>query len=253
TTGFRIRRRVVTMTCTSWMKRSNCRRMTCLSGSASMRALNHLTSPPAKKCSPAPLMTTTRTASSAPARSTTCERASTMSRLRALSAFGRLSVMVQMPSWVSTSTVSLGEVTPPSGMESLLFSWVERAHEGRHGAADVVGAVLLDKMDAVDRHLVLVRPGAADLALAADQDRAGLGVDEQLRHRAGGEPRAVLRDDLDHVRRLAGDRNLARPGQGRPPRFARLGERPAIGVVLLGRQRAQDRGGQDALDEDVLL
>jgi hypothetical protein len=36
-------------------------------------------------------------------------------------------------------------------------------------------------MAALDRDLGLVQKAAAELALSADQDRAGLGVDEQLR------------------------------------------------------------------------
>ena len=46
---------------------------------------------------------------------------------------------------------------------------------------DLIGSVLLDEVAALDRDLGLVREAAAELALSADQDRARLGVDEQLR------------------------------------------------------------------------
>jgi hypothetical protein len=61
---------------------------------------------------------------------------------------------------------------------------------------------------------------AAELALRADQDRAGLRVDEELRHVAPREPVGVGLHDRDHVRRLAIQRHLARPGERRAARLA---------------------------------
>ena len=57
--------------------------------------------------------------------------------------------------------------------------------------ADLVGAVLLDEVVAGDGDLGLVGPRPAELALGADEDRAGLGVHEQLRHVRGDEPVGV--------------------------------------------------------------
>ena len=71
------------------------------------------------------------------------------------------------------------------------------------------------------RHLRLVRPAAAKLALAADEDRAGIGVDEQLGHVACGKPGGIVLDRLHHVVRFALDRDHARPGERRAAVLAR--------------------------------
>ena len=44
------------------------------------------------------------------------------------------------------------------------------AHEVSHGAANRIGAVLLEKMATFHRHFGLVRPGTAKLPLPADQN-----------------------------------------------------------------------------------
>src|SRR5437868_13351179 len=61
-------------------------------------------------------------------------------------------------------------------------------HEIRDRLPDLVRRVLLDEMEAVHCHLGLVRPGATQLALAPDQDRARIGIDEQLRDAGLREP-----------------------------------------------------------------
>ena len=66
-------------------------------------------------------------------------------------------------------------------------------------------------MDALDRNLGLIRPGAADLALAANQDCARLGVNKQFVHIALGEPLPVRLYDGNDIRRFALYRNLAGP------------------------------------------
>ena len=99
---------------------------------------------------------------------------------------------------------------------------------------------------------VLVRPGAADFALAADEDRAGIGVDEQLRHIGFGEPGRIVLDHLHDIGRLALDRDLARPGERRAAALAGLKERPAVFGHLFVGELAQHRAGQHALDEHVL-
>src|SRR5581483_5229299 len=60
---------------------------------------------------------------------------------------------------------------------------LQRPGEGGHGGADLVGRVLLDEVQTGHRDFGLVGPAAAELPLLADQDRAWLGVDEQLRGR----------------------------------------------------------------------
>jgi bifunctional non-homologous end joining protein LigD len=57
----------------------------------------------------------------------------------------------------------------------------DTAHEVGHRAANLIGAVLLEKMAPFHRHFDLVCPGAAKLTLPADQDRAWISVDEKLR------------------------------------------------------------------------
>ena len=63
-------------------------------------------------------------------------------------------------------------------------------------------------MQALHGDLGLVAPGAADFALAPDQDRAGLGVDEQLRH-------VRRREDFGKVARVV----YNRLEQGMPLQF----------------------------------
>ena len=108
-------------------------------------------------------------------------------------------------------------------------------------------------MAALDGDLGLVRPAAADLALAPSEDRAGLGVDEELGHVARGEPLGVGLDGAHDVGRLAVDRDLARPGERRATVFAGRREGLAIDRHLGVGEAAQHRAGQHALDEDVLL
>ena len=73
-------------------------------------------------------MTTTRTASSTLISAATCFSARAMSGLMALSDFGRLRVMRQTPSAVSTTRVSLGEVAIgeffPLGNGSYNLRWL---------------------------------------------------------------------------------------------------------------------------------
>ena len=54
-----------------------------------------------------------------------------------------------------------------------------------------------------DGHLPLVRPGAAELAGTADEQRAGLGGDQQLGQRASSQPGPVTLHDLGDIRGLA--------------------------------------------------
>src|SRR5208282_6911917 len=92
-------------------------------------------------------------------------------------------------------------------------------------ASDLVRRIFLDKVNALDRDLALIRPSPAILALRAGEDRAGLGVDEQLRRRALLEPFRIAVSDSDDIRGFALERNFARPRERRAPRFARLRKR----------------------------
>ena len=90
----------------------------------------------------------------------------------------------------------------------------------------------LDEVQPLHGDLLLLRPRAAELALRADEDRAGLRVDEELRHRAVRQPFRIRVHDRDDVRGLAIDRNLARPCERRPAGFAGLAIRRAVRRVL---------------------
>ena len=63
---------------------------------------------------------------------------------------------------------------------------------------------------------------------------------------------AVVGHDRHDIGGFAVDRDLAGPRQGRSASFSRIGERAAVLVHLGVAQRAQDRTGQDPLDEHVL-
>src|SRR2546428_13188914 len=82
-------------------------------------------------------------------------------------------------------------------------------------AADVGRRVLLDEVRAPDGDLLLVGPVAAELALSADEDGAGLRIDEELRHGAHAQPRRVARDDAGDVGGNAPAWGLPRPRPGR--------------------------------------
>src|SRR5260370_38091897 len=90
----------------------------------------------------------------------------------------------------------------------------------REGGADFVRRILLDKVQALDRDLALIRPFAAEVALTTGQDRARLGIDEELGHGASAEPLRVFAHDRNDVGGLAVNRNLARPRERRWARFA---------------------------------
>ena len=49
------------------------------------------------------------------------------------------------------------------------------------GGADFVGRIFLDEVVAGDGDLGYVRPATHEVALAADEDGAGVGIDEKLR------------------------------------------------------------------------
>src|SRR5580704_17841555 len=109
-------------------------------------------------------------------------------------------------------------------------------------AADLGSRILLDEMAAADRDLRLVMPAAAEFARRPGQDRTRLGVDKQLRHLVLRHPFGIGGDQGDDICRLAVDRDLARPGEGRPALFAGW-ERPPVFGHLGRLQLAQDRGG----------
>src|SRR5216684_1628839 len=67
----------------------------------------------------------------------------------------------------------------------------QAADEIRHGSADLGRAVFLNEMDTFHRDLRLVRPRAAEVALPAVVEGAGLGVDIELAHLALCEPAGV--------------------------------------------------------------
>jgi len=62
----------------------------------------------------------------------------------------------------------------------------------REGGADLVRRILPDKVQALGRDFAPIRPFAAKVALAPGQDRAGLGVDEELGNGASAEPLRVF-------------------------------------------------------------
>src|SRR5690606_40770655 len=93
----------------------------------------------------------------------------------------------------------------------------------------------------------------AEFALGADQDGAGFGIDEELRHLVPGHPARIVCGNLDDIGRLAAERNLTWPGERRTPVLARFAERAPIDVHLLRRHLAYHRARQYRFDEEVFL
>ena len=106
-------------------------------------------------------------------------------------------------------------------------------HELRDGNADLVGAVLLDEMHSTDGGLGQVRPGADEVADAAVDDGAWVGIDEQFGHIAFGQPAAVVVDHRRDVGGLAVDWDVAWSGQRWPAGFACFDERLPVVVHFL--------------------
>src|SRR5260370_11657290 len=84
----------------------------------------------------------------------------------------------------------------------------QAADEIRHGSADLGRAVFLNEMDAFHRDLRLVRPRPAELSCAALYEHPRVGVDKQLRYRAGGQPLRVGRDPRRDISRLPVQRHF---------------------------------------------
>ena len=126
-------------------------------------------------------------------------------------------------------------------------------HELRDGNADLVGAVLLDEMHSTDGGLGQVRPGADEVADAAVDDGAWVGIDEQFGHIAFGQPAAVVVDHRRDVGGLAVDWDVAWSGQRWPAGFACVDERLPVVVHFFVAELALHPCGQHCLDEGVLL
>src|SRR3954454_4024347 len=105
-------------------------------------------------------------------------------------------------------------------------------HEGGDGLPDLVRRVLLDEMRSADRDLLLIRPPPAALPLRSGEDRARLGVHEQLRHVAPRQPLRVVLHDAHDVLRLAVYRELPRPCERRAAELTRLEVWSAVDVHL---------------------
>src|SRR5258708_13725114 len=104
-------------------------------------------------------------------------------------------------------------------------------------------------MHALDGHLPLIRPRSAELALRADQNSAGVGVDEQLRKRTLREPLRIIFGDFSYIFRLAFNRNFARPREHRAARLARPSVRFSLYFHFPIAKFSDDATGQNSFDE----
>src|SRR5262245_21648332 len=94
----------------------------------------------------------------------------------------------------------------PGGVRSPVFvlrcgprCGTKSVHPILERSPDLVRRILLDIVNALHAHLTLIRPGPAELARTAGEQRSGFGCDEEFRHRALFEPRTVAlyrRDDI---------------------------------------------------------
>src|SRR6516162_8512954 len=127
------------------------------------------------------------------------------------------------------------------------------AHEVGDRLADLMGAVFLDEMAPLHRHFGLVRPGAANFPLPADQDRAWVCINKELRNMGLGKPGRIVFNHLHYIRGLALDRNHAWPCKRGPAVLARISEGPAVSGHLLLTEPAYDGAGQHPFNEYVLF
>src|SRR5260370_28513615 len=80
-------------------------------------------------------------------------------------------------------------------------------------------------MKPLDGHFGLIRPDAAKLSLATNQDRTGIRIDEELWKLGLGKPGAIVFDHLDHIGGFTLHPNHSRPSQRRPAAFPPAGKR----------------------------
>ena len=74
-----------------------------------------------------------------------------------------------------------------------------RLEEFYDSFANFLGRVFLDEMQTFHRYFLLIRPGAAEFALLADEDRPRIGIDEQFGNGARREPFAIVINDGHNI------------------------------------------------------
>src|SRR5262249_49031367 len=126
-------------------------------------------------------------------------------------------------------------------------------HEVGDRLADLAGAVFLDKMAPLHRHFGLVRPGAANSPLPADQDRAWVCINKELRNIGLGKPGRIVFHHLHHIRGLALDRNHPWPCKRRPAVLAQSSEGLTVSGHFLLTELAYDGARQHSFNEHVLF
>src|SRR6516225_787499 len=108
-------------------------------------------------------------------------------------------------------------------------------------------------MQTLDGDLTLIWQSSAEFAQTPADARSGIAVDEQLRQgSARAQPLRILLDDRDDVRRLALDRQFARPCQRRDPSFT-IAIGRAVSLHLFIAELAKHAGGQDDVHEEILV
>ena len=129
-------------------------------------------------------------------------------------------------------TIWHGDATALSEIRQQFGERVAGLENSPYGAAGILLQLLAGTLDhtlhGLDLALDELRarldkdPSAAEFALRADQDCARLGVDKELGDVVLGHPVGVGPDPLDNRKRLSVDRDLARPGERRPPVLPRV-------------------------------
>src|SRR5260370_40982232 len=106
--------------------------------------------------------------------------------------------------------------------------------------ADLRTRIFLDEMASLDGDFGLMEPFATEFALSSYEDRARSGIDEQLWDIVLRHPVGIGAHQPYDRRRRPIDRDLAGPGERRPPVLARLGKGAPILLHLARLQLAQD-------------
>src|ERR1700739_3234568 len=115
---------------------------------------------------------------------------------------------------------------------------------GSNGPGAFRPGILLDEMAARHGHFRLIAPAAAELALVSDQNGAGIGIDELFRDVVLSHPTGIGGTQLGNRGGLPVDRDLARPGQGRPAILPRARKGMPVFFISAGPRRRKIEAGR---------
>src|SRR5260370_8942928 len=108
-------------------------------------------------------------------------------------------------------------------------------------------------MKPLDGHFGLIRPDAAKLSLATNQDRTGIRIDEELWKLGLGKPGAIVFDQLDHIGGVTPARDNPPPRPLRPSALRSAWKRPCGERQPLSRHLSPGPAPRPASTQHALL